>query len=204
MTAMSRHAPAAHPPPRTLRSGSTFGTLNACHLLRGCTRHIFVVTSEWDTQIARAASKGSEQAPKGAELASKGSEQAGGAGGQPAAALVVEVELTSEFVFSTFAGYRPAEPCSLSVVAMHHLLSHVLVFLMGYTAQLDAAASLGGSSHALQEVTGCVTATKRPCSGHVTVEPRAAGGDGYVTATQRPCNGQATRCRRLVAVVAVT
>ena len=32
-------------------SGGTFGTLNCANLLKGFTEDLFVVTSEWDTQI---------------------------------------------------------------------------------------------------------------------------------------------------------
>ena len=87
-------------------SGGTFASLACCNLLRGFTSHIFAVTSDWDTQVARAVRGG--------------------------------VELQSQYVFSTFAGFRPAEPCSVSVVAMHHLLSHLLIYVMGYAAHLDA------------------------------------------------------------------
>ena len=34
-------------------SGGTFATLNVSNLLKGYTTNLFVVTSEWDTQIAR-------------------------------------------------------------------------------------------------------------------------------------------------------
>ena len=34
-------------------SGGTFATLNVSNLLKGYTANLFVVTSEWDTQIAR-------------------------------------------------------------------------------------------------------------------------------------------------------
>jgi hypothetical protein len=101
-------------------SGGTFGSLACCNLLRGWTPHIFTITSEFDTQVARAVRGG--------------------------------IELESQFVFSTFAGFRPSEPCSLSVVAMHHLLSHLLIFFMGYTAHLDGRDKWGASNFVMQEV----------------------------------------------------
>ncbi|KAL1515756.1 hypothetical protein AB1Y20_002372 [Prymnesium parvum] len=98
-------------------TGGTFGTLACLNLLRGCTSDIFVITSERDSQVARAV------------------------GG-----------LDSNFVFSTFAGFRAAEPCSLAVVVIHHLLSHLLIFIMSYIAHFDREACLGGSFYATEEV----------------------------------------------------
>ena len=39
-------------------SGGTFATLNCSNLLKAFTPHLFVVTSEWDTQVARAVRAG--------------------------------------------------------------------------------------------------------------------------------------------------
>ena len=39
-------------------SGGTFATLNVSNLLKGFTSSLFVVTSEWDTQIARSVRAG--------------------------------------------------------------------------------------------------------------------------------------------------
>jgi len=101
-------------------TGGTFGTLACCNLLRGCTSNIFAVTSERDSQVARAVGGG--------------------------------IELDSNFLFSTFAGFRAAEPCSLAVVAIHHLLTHLLIFIMSYIAHFDRGAGLGGSSYVMEEV----------------------------------------------------
>ena len=60
--------------------------------------------------------------------------------------------LESENIFSTFAGFRPAEPCSLSLVAMHHLLSHLLIFFLGYIAHLDGGGGIGGATFTMEEV----------------------------------------------------
>ena len=38
---------------------------------------------------------------------------------------------------TTSQGFRPAEPCSLSAVAMHHLLTNLLIFLMGFLAYFE-------------------------------------------------------------------
>ncbi|KAJ1463725.1 expressed protein, partial [Baffinella frigidus] len=66
------------------------------------TRDIFVVASEWDTQI-------------GKQLRQLHSGQAW--------------EIKSS-VFTTFVGMRPAEPCTVSVVATHALLTEILIYLM--------------------------------------------------------------------------
>ena len=78
-------------------SGGTFATLNVSNLLKGFTTNLFVVTSEWDTQIARSVRAG--------KPGKKGT-----------------FNLNS-FVFTTFCGCRPAEPVSLTAVATHQLLT---------------------------------------------------------------------------------
>ena len=78
-------------------SGGTFGTLNCANLLKGYTEDLFCITSEWDTCIARAVRAGRPGAPPSFKMAS--------------------------YVFSTFCGLRPAEPCSLTVAATHELLT---------------------------------------------------------------------------------
>lgn len=143
-------------------SGGTFGSLACSNLLRGWTSHIFAITSEWDTQVARAVRGGSA--------------------------------LQSENIFSTFAGFRPAEPCSLSLVAMHHLLSHLLIFFLGYIAHLDGDGGIGGTAFTMEEVTAlgweegsalartqepllfahhaCLTPHHSPCNAHTTLNTR--------------------------------
>ena len=79
-------------------SGGTFATLNVSNLLKGFTSDIFVITSEWDTQIAR-----SVRAGKPGRIGSK-------------------FQLNS-YVFTTFCGCRPAEPVSLTAVATHQVLA---------------------------------------------------------------------------------
>ena len=76
-------------------SGGTFATLNVSNLLKGFTTNLFVVTSEWDTQIARSVRAG-KPGKKG------------------------KFNLNS-FVFTTFCGCRPAEPVSLTAVATHQV-----------------------------------------------------------------------------------
>ena len=69
-------------------SGGTFATLNCAHLLKALTKNIFCVSSEWDTAIARSVREGMPgKKPKG-------------------------IGQIGAFTFSTFAGLRPAEPCS--------------------------------------------------------------------------------------------
>jgi hypothetical protein len=109
-------------------SGGTFATLNVSNLLKGFTSSLFVVTSEWDTQIAR-------------------SVRAGKPGGQGN-----KFNLNS-YVFVTFVGCRPAEPVSLTAVATHQLLTQVLFYLMyAIRYHLPQHPSLGGSTYVIQEV----------------------------------------------------
>ena len=86
-------------------SGGTCATLNIANLPKGYTKYIFCVTSEWDTQVARAVRAG------------------------PPGKVKQSFDLAS-YVFITFCGCRPAEPCSLSVAATHQLLTNVLLYLM--------------------------------------------------------------------------
>jgi len=76
-------------------SGGTFGPLACSNLLQSFSTSIFTVTSEWDTQI-------------GKQLRSMYSD-----------------DLLSSRIFSTEVGVRPAEPCSVSVVATHQLLTNI-------------------------------------------------------------------------------
>jgi len=76
-------------------SGGTFGPLACSNLLQSFSSSIFAVTSEWDTQV-------------GKQLRSMYSD-----------------DLLSSRIFSTGVGVRPAEPCSVSVVATHQLLTNI-------------------------------------------------------------------------------
>ena len=76
-------------------SGGTFGPLACSNLLQSFSSSIFAVTSEWDTQI-------------GKQLRNMYTD-----------------DLLSSRIFSTEVGVRPAEPCSVSVVATHQLLTNV-------------------------------------------------------------------------------
>jgi hypothetical protein len=79
-------------------SGGTFGPLAVSNLLQASSSNIFVVASEWDTQIG----KQLRALPQG---------------------------VFESRVFSTNLGVRPAEPCSISVVATHHLLTLILTYI---------------------------------------------------------------------------
>jgi hypothetical protein len=78
-------------------SGGTFAPLACSNLLRSFSSSIFAVCSEWDTQV-------------GKQLRSIYS------GG---------LDLLTSRIFSTEVGVRPAEPCSVSVVATHQLLTNI-------------------------------------------------------------------------------
>ncbi len=78
-------------------SGGTFAPLACSNLLQSFSSSIFAVCSEWDTQV-------------GKQLRSIYS------GG---------LDLLTSRIFSTEVGVRPAEPCSVSVVATHQLLTNI-------------------------------------------------------------------------------
>jgi hypothetical protein len=85
-------------------SGGTFAPLACSNLLQSATKHIFVVTGDWDTQIG-----------KNLRLMNQLAE-----GGE---------HVLNHRIFSTNIGIRTAEPCSLSVVATHQLLTNLLKHL---------------------------------------------------------------------------
>ena len=110
------------------QSGGTFATLAVANLLRAVTSDLFSISSEWDTQVARSV-RGRPKRDSG----------------EVGARLT---NLFHSYTFSTFAGLRPAEPCTLSLVATHALLTHLLIFSMNYNANTR----LGGSTFEAQEV----------------------------------------------------
>ena len=80
-------------------SGGTFAPLASSNLIISSTKSIFVVASEWDTQI-------------GKQLRAIKSE-----------------ELFASRIFSTDVGVRPAEPCSVSVAATQQLLTQIFMHM---------------------------------------------------------------------------
>jgi len=108
-------------------SGGTFATLNCSYLLKAFTPNLFVVTSEWDTQVARSVRAGRPGRPESFKLAS--------------------------YVFTTFCGSRPAEPCSLTVAATQQLLTQILLHLMYCVVHYEQGRpELGGSKFDKEEV----------------------------------------------------
>ena len=79
-------------------SGGTFASLNVANLIQSLTQSVFVVTSEWDTQIGKQLRK-------------------------------LDAPMFESRIFSTNVGVRPAEPCSVSVVATHELLTHIFEYV---------------------------------------------------------------------------
>ena len=107
-------------------SGGTFATLACANMLKAFTPDLFAVTSEWDTQVARVVCKG---LPLDTwlrphlhhiwlQVARTVRE------GLPGDRRKQNISFMS-YVFVTFAGPRLAEPCSVSAVAMHQLLTQV-------------------------------------------------------------------------------
>ncbi|KAL7566060.1 hypothetical protein ACA910_009847 [Epithemia clementina (nom. ined.)] len=89
-------------------SGGSFAPLACSNLLQSSTKNIFAVTSETDTQIGKqlAAMDATENVQE------QGIEQ-----------------LFLSRIFSTEVGIRPAEPCSVSVVATHQLLTNLFMYI---------------------------------------------------------------------------
>lgn len=86
-------------------SGGTFSPLGCSNLFQSKTDNIFVVTSEWDTQI-------------GKQLRSFDNQDG----------ISLKLVFNSR-IFSTGVGMRPAEPCSVSVAATHQLLTNIFEFI---------------------------------------------------------------------------
>ena len=77
-------------------SGGTFSPLALSSLFQGVTKHVFAITSDWDTPI-----------------------------GKQLKQFQKRNELFSSYIFSTGCGMRYAEPCSLTVAATHQLLTQI-------------------------------------------------------------------------------
>jgi len=78
-------------------SGGTFAPLACSNLLQSFSSSIFAVCSEWDTQVGK----------------------------QLRSIYTGGLDLLTSRIFSTEVGVRPAEPCSVSVVATHQLLTNI-------------------------------------------------------------------------------
>ena len=78
-------------------SGGTFGPLACSNLMQSFSPNIFAVTSEWDTQVGK----------------------------QLRSMYRNENDWLKSRIFSTEVGVRPAEPCSVSVIATHQLLTNI-------------------------------------------------------------------------------
>ena len=96
-------------------SGGTFSSLAVSNLLQAYTENIWDVASEWDTQI-------------GKQLRSLSTH---------------DKDLKSR-IFSTNIGIRPAEPCTLSVIATQQLLTEILLYLMVQVEKHGLKETAGG------------------------------------------------------------
>uniref|UniRef100_A0A7S3DUG1 Glutamine amidotransferase type-2 domain-containing protein n=1 Tax=Entomoneis paludosa TaxID=265537 RepID=A0A7S3DUG1_9STRA len=85
------------------QSGGTFGPSAISNLLQSVTQNLFLVTSEWDTQMGkRLLDLDSEDLRRGKYLSR---------------------------IFTTNIGLRTAEPCTLSVAATHQLLTQIFQYI---------------------------------------------------------------------------
>ena len=87
-----------------------------------------MVTSEWDTQIARSVRAGKPgRVGKNFQL--------------------------NSYVFTTFCGCHPAEPVSLTAVAMHQVLTQILLYLMhGVRYYMPQRQKICGALFAIEDV----------------------------------------------------
>lgn len=102
-------------------SGGTFAPLSCSNLMQSTTKNIFVITSEWDTQIGK-------QLRKMDDLDDKGDDS-----------------IFHSRIFSTEVGMRPAEPCSISVVATHQLLTNLFLYVCVVILSEDKFRSITGA-----------------------------------------------------------
>jgi Ca2+-binding EF-hand superfamily protein len=112
-------------------SGGTFAPLATSNLMQSNTDNIFVVASEWDTQV-------------GKQLRKINRENGG-------------TSFDSR-VFSTMVGVRPAEPCSLSVAATQQVLTLMLQYacqLVVASPELRSVAGCVFSDRDLREMERC-------------------------------------------------
>lgn len=111
-------------------SGGTFAPLASSNLMQAKTNNIFVVASEWDTQV-------------GKQLRKMQSSKTG---------------MFDSRVFSTNVGVRPAEPCTVSVAATHQVLTLVLEYICQTvlaSPELRAVAGCVYSTRDLEELERC-------------------------------------------------
>ena len=94
-------------------SGGTFPSLAVAKLMPNYTNSVFAVTSDWDTEVGRqlrAMSTGGDEHGRSWE----------------------SFDIKSR-VFTSHAGLRFAEPCSISVAATHQVLTEIVIDLMYFT-----------------------------------------------------------------------
>ena len=87
------------------QSGGTFAPLSCSSLLQSTTKNIFVVTSEWDTQIGKQLRAMDQNDSESID------------------------QLFKSRTFTTDIGLRAAEPCSISVAATHQLLTNLYQYI---------------------------------------------------------------------------
>ena len=103
-------------------SGGTFSPLACSSLFQSSTKNIFVVASEWDTQIGkqlRAMNKSDDKADL--------------------------KFLFNSRIFTTDVGIRTAEPCSVSIVAMHVLLTKIFQHISIVILSTDSLRRFSGA-----------------------------------------------------------
>ena len=162
-------------------SGSTFPSLAVAKLMPNYTKHVFAITSDWDTEVGR-------------QLRSKNC----GEDWQ-------DIEFASR-IFTSHAGLRFAEPCSLTVAAIHQVLTEILLNLMYFTRPPNdedgELASLGtnqahklgqelrtvlGASHSARDISNLYASNK---ANIVAISQITGSGDGGNNVVEKTLRGK--------------
>ena len=151
-------------------SGGTFAPLASSNLLVSSTSAIFVVASEWDTQI-----------------------------GKQLRAVKGDGAFTSR-IFSTDVGVRPAEPCSVSVAATQQLLAqifmHVSLVILGNKAYASVTRARRSPSTTWLSSSGAtaspsprsrISSARAPRTAHVSSRRRRSNCERRGTCGQTTC-----------------
>ena len=110
-------------------SGGTFAPLACCNLFQNNAQNVFVVTSEWDTQV-------------GKQLRSVDNRER---------SISLELLFNSR-IFTTGVGVTAAEPCSVSVVATHQLLTQIFQFISIIILSNDRHRAITGAIIGVQDL----------------------------------------------------
>eukprot|EP00523_Entomoneis_sp_CCMP467_P014427 CAMPEP_0168768872 /NCGR_PEP_ID=MMETSP0725-20121227/2106_1 /TAXON_ID=265536 /ORGANISM="Amphiprora sp., Strain CCMP467" /LENGTH=1423 /DNA_ID=CAMNT_0008818255 /DNA_START=10 /DNA_END=4281 /DNA_ORIENTATION=- len=117
------------------QSGGTFAPSAISNLLQSVTQNLFLVTSEWDTQVGK---RLLDMSHDGQHFGHRGRSQSR--------------------IFTTNIGLRTAEPCTISVAATHEMLTQIFLYICASileSPELTAAARATVTQKDLAILTSC-------------------------------------------------